>query len=247
MKQQNKNTSRLMIKGVPFTMVFVKGGTFWMGAQRTDPKGRNYDPFARMDECPVHEVTIPDFWIGEYPVTQLQWKTIMHNNPSQFGHGDYYPVSAITCDTAAEFCYKLSKKSGIKYRLPSEEEWEYAARGGIYNSNFRYSGSDNIDTVAWHNGNSEVCGINSPRPVGLLLPNALGIYDMSGNVLEWCKSRYEPYTWGGWSSPDVEYCNVMRGGCWLSETNAGDCRVASRSYWASFEINVVAGLRLVCN
>lgn len=156
-------------------MVFVKGGTFRMGSD----KGLE-------NEKPIHDVTLSDFYIGKYPVTQSQWQAVMNNNPSYF-KGDNLPVERVTWEDAQAFLKKLNAKTGKKYRLPIEAEWEYAARGGQNSKGFEYSGSNNIDAVAWYLENAE----NKTHPVGQKQANELGLYDMSGNVMEWCQDWYD--------------------------------------------------------
>ena len=153
-------------------MVFVKGGTFQMGSN-------DYD-----NEKPIHDVTLNDYYIGKYELTQAQWKGLMGYNPSYF-KGDDLPI-AVSWNDAQEFVQKLNSKTGKNYRLPTEAEWEFAARGGTKSKNFVYSGSDDLKSVAWCEENAE----HKIHPVGKLQANELGIYDMSGNVLEWCNDWY---------------------------------------------------------
>jgi len=152
---------------------------------------------------------IADFQIGKYPVTQLQWKSVMHDNPSFF-QADDHPVEMVSWDEAQEFIKYLNALTGKNYRLPASDEWEYAARGGSDGGEFEYSGSDNIDDVAWHEGNSD----GGAHPVGMKQPNGLGICDMSGNVWEWCDDWLD----------DSQTMKIFRGGSW--KTAAVDCQVA---------------------
>jgi len=184
-----KSPSRLNFKMNPFVnytetahslnleMVAVKGGTFQMGS--------NDGPD---DEKPVHTVTLSNFYIGKYEVTQKQWKAVMGNNPSLF-KGDDLPVENVSWHDVQEFLRKLNQITGKDYRLPTEAEWEYAARGGDKSLGYQYSGSNNINEVAWYDSNSNL----KPHPVGQKAPNELSIYDMSGNVSEWCSDWYRPY------------------------------------------------------
>lgn len=133
------------------------------------------------DEKPAHLVRLDDFYIGKYPVTQRLWQAVMENNPSRF-KGERRPVEQVSWHDAQEFLGRLNQLADKNFRLPTEEEWEYAARGGRYSQGCKYAGSDRAKQVAWHDANSD----NETHEVGLLLPNELGLHDMSGNVWEWC-------------------------------------------------------------
>ena len=156
-------------------LVLVEGGTFNMGSN----DGEN-------NEKPVHPVIINSFYISKYLVTQAQWQTVMGNNPSS-NKCDNCPVENITCDEAQAYCRKQSRLTDKTYRLPTEAEWEYAARGGNKSGGFLYSGSNDIAEVGWYGDNSE----GKTRPVGQKQPNELGLYDMTGNVWEWCSDWYD--------------------------------------------------------
>ncbi len=158
--------------GIGQDMVYVEGGSFMMGGRK-------------VDECPVHEVTLGDFFINKYVVTQAQWKAVMGTNPSHF-EGDDLPVEDVSWDEVTLFLEKLNAVTGKYYRLPTEAEWEYAARGGVMSKGFEYSGSDNLDNVGWYWENRG----NTTHSVGQKRPNELGLYDMSGNVWEWCSDWY---------------------------------------------------------
>jgi len=162
-------------------MVFVEGGTFIMGC--TDGECEY------TWELPAHQVTVSSFQIAKYLVTQKQWETIMGNNPSRF-KGDDLPVERVSWYDIQEFIQKLNFITGKNYRLPTDAEWEFAARGGNKSQGYKYSGSNNLNEVAWHGYNSG----GTTHPVGTKAPNELGIYDMSGNVREWCSDWYEDYT-----------------------------------------------------
>jgi len=157
-------------------MIFVKGGCFQMGDTFGD--GDNH-------EKPVHEVCVDDFYLGKYEVTQGQWKRIMRNNPSHFSNcGDNCPVEKVSWDDVQDFIRKLNSQSGKNYRLPTEAEWEYAARSG--GKSEQYAGGNDVNAVAWYDGNS----VGKTHPAGQKQPNGLGLYDMSGNVWEWCNDWY---------------------------------------------------------
>ena len=195
-------------------MVFVEGGTFQMGSSSGDS-----------DEQPVHSVTLSSFSIGKYEVTQAQWKAVMGNNPSNFGGCDNCPVETVSWNDVQEFIRKLNAQTGKNYRLPTEAEWEFAAKGGKQSRGYIYSGSNDLGSVAWYSDNSE----SKTHPVGSKQGNELGIYDMSGNVWEWCSDWYGPYSSYNETNPtgasSGQY-RVLRGGCWTYFANY--CRAASR-------------------
>ncbi|MDR0894031.1 MAG: formylglycine-generating enzyme family protein [Prevotellaceae bacterium] len=210
-------------------MVPVEGGTFRMGSTNGFP-----------DELPVHEVTLDSFNIGKYPVTQAQWRRIMGGNENE-ENKENHPVVFVSWDSAREFCDRLNAITGKKYRLPTEAEWEYAARGGKKSKGYRYSGSNDIKEVGWYGENSNF----SIHPVGEKEANELGIHDMSGNVWEWCNDWHGPY-------PDTPQTNpkgpsggstrVIRGGSW--DFDARSCRVSSRDYDAPGDRIDDVGFRL---
>jgi formylglycine-generating enzyme required for sulfatase activity len=189
------------ITGMEF--VAVKGGCFQMG----DTIGDGFD-----DEKPVHEVCVSDFSIGKYEVTQGQWIKVMGNNPSSFiSCGDSCPVENVSWNDVQEYISKLNRQSGRTYRLPTEAEWEYAARSG--GKHEKYSGGDTLDAVAWYDGNSG----GKTHPVGQKAANSLGIHDMSGNVCEWTGDWYGSYG-SSWQQrtqrPSTGSGRVFRGGDW---------------------------------
>ena len=225
------------IKGLNLQMVYVEGRTFTMGA--TPEQGSYVDD----DEKPAHKVTLSSYYIGKYEVTQAQWRAIMGKNPSRFT-GDNNPVEIVTWYEAQEFCKKLSQLTGKKYRLPTEAEWEYAARGGKKSKGYKYSGSNTIGDVAWYYENSG----SKTHPVGQKQPNELGIYDMSGNVKEWCSDWYSSSYYS--SSPQTNPTGPtngtyreLRGGAWGAISSA--CRVADRTNLPIHSGSDI-GLRVVC-
>lgn len=214
-------------------MVHVQGGIFMMG----NNVGGDYD------ESPVHMVTLSDFYIGKTEVTQAQWKAVMGNNQSFF-IGDALPAERVSWEDVQLFIKRLNQLTGKQYRLPTEAEWEYAARGGQKSKAYKYAGSDNIDEVAWWRENSE----DKTHPVATKAPNELGLYDMSGNVLEWCNDWYDSNYYV--ISPDTNPTGptntgkrVMRGGSYHGY--ASECRVANRGAFGPDDRYSNLGFRLV--
>ena len=219
------------VNGVSFNMVYVAGGTFQMGSNVGD-----------YDEKPVHSVTLSDYYIGQTEVTQELWQAVMGSNPSDF-KGAKNPVNNVSWNDCQEFIIKLNRLTGGNFRLPTEAEWEYAARGGNKSRGYKYSGSDDLGSVAWNEDNSG----KEVHPVGSKSANELGLYDMSGNVWEWCSDRYDYCSYP--SSPQTNPTGassgsdrVLRGGSYCDGESL--CRSAYRSnyfptYWCSFH-----GLRL---
>jgi len=210
----------VIVSPIKIEMVFVQGGTFTMGC--TEDEGE-----CEYGETPVHSVTLGNFHIGKYPVTQKQWKMIMEDNPSSFKN-DEAPVENVSWNDVQVFIERLNAATDGNYRLPTEAEWEYAARGGSKGKNYKYSGSNTINEVAWYYENSS----NSTHPVGGKLPNELGLYDMSGNVWEWCNDWYnlDYYAISPQNDPQgpaTGAYRVLRGGAWLNPADA--CRVAYRN------------------
>lgn len=181
------------VEGVGFVMKKVEGGTFTMGAT---PEQERY---AKDWEKPPHEVTLNGFFIGKYEVTQRLWRVVMHSNPS-VEKGDDLPVSNVTRKECDVFIGKLNAMTGRQFRLPTEAEWEYAARGGNKSLGYVYSGSDNCDEVAWYEKDSG----GKLHAVGTKKPNELGIYDMNGNAAEWVQDGWSNYTAAAQVNPKVE-------------------------------------------
>ena len=162
--------------GLTFPMIFVPGGTYMMGNDTEE---------AYNDEKPIHSVQLSDYYIGQFPVTQALWEAVMNDNPSYF-KGAHRPVESISWHKAMAFCEQLSILTKKKYHLPSEAQWEYAAKGGPYSKGYTYSGSNHLEMVGWYDENGHV----QTMPVGLKCPNELGLYECSGNVGEWCADWY---------------------------------------------------------
>lgn len=229
--QDDKLTFR--VGDVEFKMIRVEGGTFTMGATR-EMKLPHYNEFPR------HLVTLSNYFIGETPVTQALWKTVMNNNPS-FMVDDNFPVENVSRNDCIDFITKLNRLLGCNFRLPTEAEWEFAARGGNISNSTQYSGSSNIDEVAWYEQNSN----GKSHPVKNKNPNELGIYDMSGNVWEWCKDWYDDYKKNSQIDPYGPASgshHICRGGCWKDQDV--DCHLSCRgSHTPDFHANNL-GLRL---
>jgi len=209
-----KGNSTKKASPLPFEpkMVLVKGGKFWMGC--SGDQGKDCDTV----KSRLHQVTLSDFHIGIYVVTQGEWKALMGSNPSHFKKGDKYPVENVTWAEVQDFITKLNSATGKKYRLPTEAEWEYAARGGSISKSYKYSGSNKSAEVAWYSDNSK----NSTQPVNdpSKRSNELGIHGMSGNVWEWCEDWYSPYKSSAQSNPkgpSTGIDRVARGGSWYRD------------------------------
>ena len=212
------NSGRFTVRGVSFEMVRVEGGTFRMGATSEQ------EDDADSDEKPVHSVTLSSYYIGKTEVTQALWQAVMGSNPSNFKGADL-PVECVSWDDCQEFIRKLNSMTGQNFRLPTEAEWEFACRGGNNSRGYKYSGSNNLGSVAWCDGNSG----GKTHPVATKSPNELGIYDMSGNVWEWCADWYGGYSSSAQTNPKGPYGGsgrVSRGGSW--DDCAGICRSSIR-------------------
>ena len=200
-------------------MIFVEGGTFQMGSNSW-----LYSPAGNSDESPVHSVSLSSYNIGKYEVTQAQWKALMGSNPSYFKDCDQCPVEQVSWNDLQDFIRKLNALTGKNYRLPTEEEWEYAAKGGKCSKGYTFSGSNDLNSVAWNTDNSG----SKTHAVGGKLANELGIYDMSGNVWEWCSDwsgTYNSYSETNPTGASSGHEPVLRGGSWC--TNAS-CLTAIR-------------------
>ena len=231
------------VNGVSFNMIAVTGGTFTMGA--TAEQGSD----AYSDEKPAHQVTLSDYCIGETEVTQELWQAVMGSNPSYFTGNLQRPVEQVSWNDCQEFIKKLNQLTGKTFRLPTEAEWEYAARGGSQSQGYKYAGSNTIGDVAWYYDNSYNKGSSHPdygtHPVGQKHPNELGLYDMSGNVWEWCQDWYGDYSSGSQTNPNGPSsgsCRVDRGGSWHG--SARFCRVSFRGYCTPTYRHSYLGLRL---
>ena len=226
------------VNGVTFKMVRIEKGDFWMGAQHTDTADFNYDRHSQNDELPVHHVSIrEDFYIGQTEVTQQLWKAVMGYNPSK-KKCPKRPVTNVDYFEVQEFIKLLDSLTEMQFRLPTEEEWEFAARGGNNSHGYVYSGGKEAKRVAWHNGNTR-----SLKKVKKRKANELGIYDMSGNVWEWTSTLYRFYDKERNARLGKEgEMYVIRGGAWqLPETS---CRVAWRGKRLPELKNSFGGFRL---
>lgn len=240
--------------GTSFQMNFVQGGTFMMGCT-DDQKGKCED-----DAYPAHQVTLSDFYMGKYEVTQALWHAVMGTTVEQqckmsgqynvYGVGDDYPMYYIHFREAVEFCNQLNKvlaeqlPDGYVFALPTEAQWEYAARGGAKDEPTLYAGGKFASDVAWYDGVSE----RTTHPVGQKQPNELGLYDINGNVWEWCQDWYDEhfYEYSAQQDPVNANCaanRVYRGGSW--DYGAKLCRLATRFYGAPSGRTINLGIRLV--
>ena len=238
-------------------MVLVEGDTFMMGqlAFELNEDGEQVsNPLMapRPDEFPSHPVTLSTFFIGKYEVTQKLYTAVMGEaaNPSSV-KGENLPVDNLTWEQAQAFIARLNAITGESYRLPTEAEWEYAARGGNRSQGYKYSGSNTIDDVAWYSVNA--CNVGSSNSnygahqVGTKAPNEIGLYDMTGNVMEWCSDWYGSYSSSAQTNPTGPTSGsyrVIRGGNWYGD--ADWCRVSCRDALNPNGYGYIAGFRLVC-
>ncbi len=228
-EEVNKTETKTFVaNGISFTMILVEGGTFQMGKSADGN-----------DVSPVHNVTLSDYYIGETEVTQELWQAVMGSNPSRF-KGNMLPVEQVSWNDCQTFITKLNELTGQNFRLPTEAEWEFAAKGGTQSKGYTYSGSNTIGDVAWYGSNS-----SKTHVVATKAPNELGIYDMSGNVWEWCQDWYGSYSSSSQtnpSGPSTGSYRVDRGGSWCYRATI--CRTAFRDGSSpTFGINSL-GLRL---
>ncbi len=257
----NNDYTEILPDGTPLEMVFVEGGSFMMGSKEYS------------DEQPIHKVTCPDFYLGKYPVTNAQLVPFLNEMGNQEERGEkwvnldgaflgavcgiikeegrfqckpgleHHPAIYINWRGANAYCKWLSQKSGHEYGLPSESCWEYAAKGGKQGKAFKYAGSNKLKEVGWYDTNSN----KELKKVGQKLPNTLGLYDMSGNVREWCADHWHknyegaPVDGSVWKKED-ENSHVDRGGSWGGDNY--DCRVSVRSWNYHDYRNYVIGFRV---
>lgn len=225
--------SQGLLDSIAGDMVWVTGGSFIMGSDISED-----------DERPAYEVVIDGFAMSRYPVTQRQWTVIMGHNPSDFPGCDQCPVDNVSWNDAQAFIETLNEITGKKYVLPTEAEWEYAAKGGRGGAgNLRYAGSNDIDSVGWYAGNSG----RMPHPVGQKKPNELGLYDMSGNVWEWCHDWYAKYYYEQNESnnppgPSSGSGRVRRGGSWFTQSTS--CKATTRNNVRQDYFDNIGGFRL---
>ncbi|MBQ9077312.1 MAG: SUMF1/EgtB/PvdO family nonheme iron enzyme [Muribaculaceae bacterium] len=267
MTEGDEDSNLEIFANISYTeLVAVKGGTFLMGAQSTNSSLPNYDQEADSDEAPVHQVTLNDFYICKYEATQQLWEYVMNysgicadgttmtryssspwlgNSPSSsYGVGDWFPAYYVSYnDIVNIFLPRLKKITGRNYRLPTEAEWEYAARGGNKSQDYKYSGSNNIDDIAWYNGNS-----SKSHQVGLKQPNELNLYDMTGNVCEWCSDYSGSYSSQAQTSPtgpSTGSYHIRRGGSWDSTKQYS--RISNRPDDSPGNRQILIGFRLCCS
>jgi formylglycine-generating enzyme required for sulfatase activity len=250
--QENEKNLTFTAKNINFEMVFVEGGTFTMGCT-------SEQNFCFGDEKAVHTVELKDYYIGKYQVTQKIWHEVMGrsirlqlymiNGKTLNGEGNDFPVYYVNYAECEEFCSQLNKlfskqlPKGYKFCLPTEAQWEYAARGGNQSRSYCYSGSTNIDEIGWYADNSG----STTHKIGMRKPNELGIFDMSGNVFEWCRDWYNDLYYFNSPSinptgPDTGRGRVLRGGSWICKLEY--CRVSFRHCTSPSNRSFDVGVRL---
>lgn len=231
--QSRPSTLRMMLPGnVPLELILVEAGSFMMGSPTEEDEL----------ESPQHRVTLTrDYYMGKYEITQAQWKAVMGSNPSEFKSANR-PVGEISLNDVLNFVDKLNSllKTADRFSLPTEAQWEYAARGGKKTKGYRYAGSNNLSQVAWYGEDQDM-----PHPVGQKQPNELGLYDMSGNVYEWCADDLRGYTTAAVTDPKLPingFYSIIRGGSWHSP--AETCRLAARYDFPLYEPSSI-GFRVI--
>lgn len=223
----------LSASNLKIEIVFVEGGTFQMGSNSIF-----------LYEKPIHSVSLNSYNIGKYEVTQAQWKAVVGNNPSYYKDCDDCPVESVTWFEVQDFIRRLNAQTDKNYRLPTEAEWEYAAKGGKNSNGYSFSGSDNLNLVAWYGENSG----GKTHVVGSKRANELGVHDMAGNVFEWCSDWFGEYSGLHQINPLgalPNECNVLRGGGLTSGSVMSDCRTSARMKYSGSLRNSSSGFRLV--
>jgi len=226
--------------GVTLEMVGLPAGQFLMGSPDSDPDARD-------NEKPQHQVKVNSFAIGKYPVTQAQYQAVMGTNPSRFQNNPQNPVEDVSWNDAQAFCQKLSQITGKTYRLPTEAEWEYACRAGTTTRFYFGDDANQLGDYAWYKGNSQ----QTTHPVGQKKPNAWGLYDMSGNVWEWCEDDWHdnyigaPKDGSAWLKNGNDNRSPLRGGSWYNVP--ANCRSAYRNFTYRPDYSLINdGFRVVC-
>ena len=229
---QSKEIQIKIASGVSIELVLVEGGRFEMGSNE------------EKREEPIHEVEVSSFYMSKYQITQKQWVIIIDHNPS-YNKRENHPIELVSWEESQVFIEKLNAKTKESFRLPTESEWEYAARGGRYSQGFKYAGSDKLKQVGWYKRK----GVNGSKEVGLLQCNELGLYDMSGNVMEWCEDDFHwnykraPSDGSAWiDTPNRRTHRVLRGGSFFSEEEF--CRSTFRTWGKPDKNSGDAGFRL---
>jgi formylglycine-generating enzyme required for sulfatase activity len=250
MVRLTKSSAKMLIepleKQVTLEMAYIPGGIFKMGS----PGRQGYD-----DEHPQHIVSMAPFWIGKQPITQAQWQTVITKLPPCRFKGANLPVDNVSWDDAHQFCSRLSRKTGLQFRLPAEAEWEYACRAGSASA-FHFGETlttDLANYVGEHIFLSEPKGIyrHTTTEAGCFPPNAFGLYDMHGNLWEWCADAWHddyrgaPFNGGAWTTGDKKAPRVLRGGCW--HEIPGNCRSAMRLRADGEDREDFFGLRVALN
>ena len=241
--EQNITPLSPVIQQLIDNMVQVEGGTFMMGSDlEEDNECNTNDDDPAPVQKPVHQVTLSSFSIGRYEVTQEEWLAVMGRSLTEFKSGRM-PVKRVCWRDCQDFIKKLNKLTGMNFRLPTEAEWEFAARGGNESHGYRYSGSDCLDDVAWYSDNCMDDEAESPKDgtheVGRKSPNELGLYDMSGNVMEWCQDRYGEYGSEAQINPTGPLSNFFKS----LVSSSGVCRVVRGGSWAQFEKGCTVTIR----